>query len=531
MTRRLHASTFPSRLAVHAEPIAATSTCRSVGRSRSRLRSGRFVQRRRGLALIYTALGLATFMGVTAMVVDLGRLYTRRAQAQNAADAAALAGAYELYNGAAEAEKAARDYARRNGYGTGADVSVKVFTSASGSSVPDSVRVSVQRNEPLFFLPVFAALLGQSASSSKVGANATSKAIFSTESVNTPISLGADYGATDGYANPSVFGQDARYSYGDAYSPLLLNDGTTPNKGSAGDPRGADFKGYEYTLKVGSDYASKNGTSQVQMEIFDPDTYVADTSNMLASWDEIHLGANGGPSYTQTTYTLLAPKLNASDPDVVLAQATYGADSTTNLKWTTPSGFTFDSSKYGAGNYTLRVKGGSGTSENGFQLRAGKPHAGLNTEADYAAWKQNYNFAGAGNGTSFSSRGKIVLNFTRSGSVDLNLGFVPKNATKVLVDKFDTDVGFQSIKYTLRAVGPGGAPGAALPNTFPAGVQALDGQWAPTDVLTVPSDYPAEGAYWFATYQAGAYDTSTWLMGYTDPNVPPTKPGTIKLVD
>jgi len=484
----------------------------------------RFVQRRRGLALIYTALALATFMGVTAMVVDLGRLYTRRAQAQNAADSAALAGAYELNNGSTDAEKAARDYARRNGYGASAQVGVRIFTSAAGGTTPDTIRVSVQRSEPLYFLPVFAALLGTSASSSKVGASATSKATFSVQPINTPISLGAEYGATGGYANPSVFGQDGRYSYGDAYSPLYLNDGTTPNKGSVGDPRGADFKGYEYTLKVGSDYTTKNGTSQLQMEIFDPDSYVADASNMIASWDETHTGADGSPSPTQTTYTLLAPKLKASDPDVVIAQAVYGADASTNLKWVTPGGFSFDVSKYGAGDYTLRVKSGSGASENGFQLRAGRPHAGLDTEADFAAWKQNYNFGGAGNSTSFSSRGKAVLNFTRSGGVDLNLGFVPKNATQVLVDKFDTDVGFQSITYTYHKL-----DGTIV--QAGSGTQAPDGQWAPTDVLKVPADYPADGGYWYATYNAGAYDTSCWLMGYTDPNTPPTKPGSVKLVD
>lgn len=504
---------------------ASASTCRV------RRAPGRFVQRRRGVALIYTALGLATFMGVTAMVVDMGRLYTRRAQAQAAADAAALAGAFELHKGAAAAEATARDYARRNGYGTGAQVSTQVFTSPGGGTTADSIRVSVQRTEPLYFLPAFAALLGQSASSSRVGASATSQAIFGTDPINTPISLGAEYGATNGFANPSVFGPSARYSFGDAYSPYYLNDGKTANRGSEGDPHGIDFKGYDYTFKIGGDYTTRNGTSQVQMEIFDPDSAVADPANMIASWDEQHPDSNGVMSDTLTTYTLLAPKANASDPDVVIAEATYGADQTTNLKWTTPAGFSFDVSRYGPGDYTLRVKGVSGSSENGFQLRAGKPHAGLQTEADFAAWRDQYNSGGAGNGTSFSSRGKAVLNFTKSGYIDMNLGFVPKNATQVLIDKFDTDVGFQSITYTLRRVGAGGAPGDALSNTFKPGTQAPDGQWAPTDVLNVPSDYPAEGAYWFATYKAGAYDTSNWLMGYRDPDTPPTKPGAVKLVD
>ena len=525
-----------SSLRTSTAPVGATSTCR-----RARHAPARFVQRRRGVALIYTALGLATFMGVTAMVVDMGRLYTRRAQAQNAADAAALAGAFELYNGATKAEETAKEYAKRNGYGAGAKITVRTFTATPDSTILDSIRVSVERPEDLYFLPAFAALLGQSASSSRVGASATSKATFSTDPINTPISLGAEYGATNGFANPSVFGQDARYSYGDAYSPLFLNDGKTPNVGTDKDPRGADFKGYEYTLKIGADYASRNGTSQVQMEIFDPDCYVQDTSNMLKSWDEYHVDTNGSVVPTETTYTLLAPKASKDDPDVVVAQATYGNDATTDLKWVTPSGFNFDSSKHGPGNDTLRVKGGRGTSENGFQLRAGSPHVGLNTADDYAVWKEKYNFGGAGNGTSFSSRGKAVFNFTTNAqnastaTVNLNLGLVPKNATQVLVDKFDTDVGFQSIKYSIfKADAAGNPTNEQIPATLPNGQQAKDGQWATTDVMNVPANYKElapNGAFWFASYEASAYDTSNWIMGFTDPKTPPTEPGSVKLVD
>ncbi len=492
----------------------------SARRGGSRRGSG--YARRRGIALIYTALGLATFLGITALVVDMGRLYTRRSQAQKAADSAALAGAYELNNGASAAGTAAIQYAKLNGYDTSRGDTVQYYASATVGTVLNRMTVVLGRNEPLYFLPAFSALLGMSSTTSKVGAGATAEASFPNSLIDVPITYGSAYGSSGGFATPSVFGQDARYEYGDAYSPTYLNDGVTPNTGTADDPRGANFKGYDYTVNIDGSYASKNGTSQVQLEIFDPDCYVSDTSNMLGSWDEYHTAPNGSVSVTTTTYTLLAPKKNPTDPDVVIATANYSGDPSTNMKWTTPSGFTFDISKYGGpGAYTLRVKGGAGTSENGFSLRAGKPHAGLTTQADEATWQAQDNFGSSdpANGTDISSHGKMQINFVKTGQVEIKMGFVPASATQVLVDKFDTDVGFQSIQYSIRTLS-----GNSVSASLPPGVKAENAQWAPTDVLPVPSNYPAEGANWYVTYSAGAYDTSDWIMSYFSPTATPTGP-------
>jgi uncharacterized membrane protein len=50
----------------------------------------------RGLALVIFALMLFSLLMITALVVDLGAVYAHRRNDQNAADAAALAGAQEL---------------------------------------------------------------------------------------------------------------------------------------------------------------------------------------------------------------------------------------------------------------------------------------------------------------------------------------------------------------------------------------------------------------------------------------------------
>ncbi len=71
-----------------------------------------------GQTLIWFALSLVVLLGIAALAIDVGRLYGERRRMQNAADAAALAGAHELCQGRSDAEAVAMatDYAiARNG--------------------------------------------------------------------------------------------------------------------------------------------------------------------------------------------------------------------------------------------------------------------------------------------------------------------------------------------------------------------------------------------------------------------------------
>jgi Flp pilus assembly protein TadG len=79
----------------------------------------RFSSDERGAVLVLVALGSVVLVGVAALAIDLGMLYTARSEAQRAADAAALAGAQEfLYSAPEVAELPARDsaisFAQRN---------------------------------------------------------------------------------------------------------------------------------------------------------------------------------------------------------------------------------------------------------------------------------------------------------------------------------------------------------------------------------------------------------------------------------
>ena len=55
-----------------------------------------FIKDERGFALVFLGLTIVVFLGFAALAVDIGYLYAARNELQNAADAAALAGAREL---------------------------------------------------------------------------------------------------------------------------------------------------------------------------------------------------------------------------------------------------------------------------------------------------------------------------------------------------------------------------------------------------------------------------------------------------
>ncbi|MCH6555717.1 MAG: hypothetical protein IH797_03780 [Chloroflexi bacterium] len=106
-----------------------------------------------GQALILFALGLAVLLGMAAMTIDVGLAYVARRDMQNAADAAALAGADLLLEGQSSvlAANAARDLALQNGYdNAAADVTVTInVPPTSGPHSGDSDFVEVLIEHPI----------------------------------------------------------------------------------------------------------------------------------------------------------------------------------------------------------------------------------------------------------------------------------------------------------------------------------------------------------------------------------------------
>ena len=99
----------------------------------------RFGRDRRGAMAVTLGLLMTSFAGMVALSVDVTDWYSTRRAMQSAADAAALGGAYALYNGGSnsQATAAATTDAQLNlgGFAKGAAVSVAIDSgSQSGAS-------------------------------------------------------------------------------------------------------------------------------------------------------------------------------------------------------------------------------------------------------------------------------------------------------------------------------------------------------------------------------------------------------------
>jgi uncharacterized membrane protein len=135
-------------------------------------------RRRRGSVVVYGLLALAIAFPFLALTIDLGRIAVARAELQNAADAAALAGAKALRDGQDAANTAAKTFGELNTVNgsnyaaiTSADdieigrwnKSTRTLQTLSGAALANAnavrvtCRIDAERaNElPLFFAPLF----------------------------------------------------------------------------------------------------------------------------------------------------------------------------------------------------------------------------------------------------------------------------------------------------------------------------------------------------------------------------------------
>lgn len=459
---------------------------------------------------MYFAVGMIVFLGMTGLVVDIGHLHMKEAQAMRAADAAALAGAMQLSkdgDAKAAADKVARNYALENGYNP--ENSDVTFRGSIDPDNPNWYTVYISRQEPLFFIRVIPGVGSQR----EVGASATAEFVAD---VPVEITTGGMTATKDGPVNLSVYGPHSEYQWGDPYSTIWTDNQGTLNKDHL------NFNGYDFELNVPTDYAARNNSNIVSVELFDPDTYNSDGSaspNGTSEWDEIRQPYNGPGQqptsiYTETEFSLY--KVNdPNDPskDTFIAKVAYRDDPSTNNKWVTPPGFDINTSLYNSGaypgKYRINVKTTDGSSENGFDLRAGPPRA------DGAAFDDK-------NGTSITATGAIPINFNTTGLTTIELGTVPTAAAghDLIIDKFDTDVDSVSVFYTSDPPASNQPPGGWQ------GVLSANAQWKRDDPIHLPDDYTT--AKWYATYQAGWQDTSLWKMTYT--SAVAGSPGHVRLV-
>ncbi len=468
--------------------------------------------RRRGVSMWLFVMSMPMIFGVCGLVIDLGQLQAKRAQAQRAADAAALAGA-QVSNGQATDAlviSTSQQYAAINGFDINSPTKPARVTvtpnygTQSGNGYADTVYVKVGSDEPVYFAPVAETLLAAVGLESVAArfSRAVAAEARAEKEVHLPLSLGGPFGIADpnvSPANVSVFGPEAFYNYGDPYSTRFLQDGGV-------NPLYDQTGGYSnFSLEVPKDYVSTQSDKFVHIQIFDPECYSPGGSD---SYDEIR-GSNPTNQHsaqypvhhtqdaTTTVYELWKDGKK-------LSEATYANSDATDASWVEPPGFNVNVETYGTGEYQIKVKALDGSSENGFLLRAGPTKGLALTDTD---WNDQF---GDKNGTDpshtltpISALDHLQMNFTQSGKVKFQLGYLAADQAgrDVKVSKFDVDVGSQTITYTTDPPIDGIAPGV-IP-------QPGNGVWS-TDTIHLPDNW--KGGSLYAEYVAGKGDTSSWQL-------------------
>ncbi|RYX84362.1 hypothetical protein EON83_10645 [bacterium] len=478
--------------------------------------------RRRGIAFVYTAFFMAVLIGIAALVIDLGLAYRERAEMQQACDAAALAGVWQLANfkGYNSALSQAQTYAglpANGSYKNGVNnCSVLVYYPAredqskpittSNADNDRWLRVSIQRPRKTFFTFLY----GRNNIIISASAVATYTVSADMDATGTGV-----YGADPGTINLALFGPDGYYNSGDPYSVKYLSDG---KNNPLYNPNGLDFQ-----------ITVPKGMGNTAFEIFDPDCY--NSGGVAAPSAGVRIDelwkSNGtvgsSTNATTTKYTLYYDSGTPDDPtdDVYISEQSYGNTSATDMKWNSVFTLNRDAAAYkkdgagatlsngAVGNFRLNITTTAGASENGFGLRAGPVRTGSTAFS-------------ATNGTKITGVGHLPINFNIDGTATIRLGTVPTSAAgkEVIIRKFDTDVQAASgaankVVYTC----------SSMPGFTFTGNLSGNGLFA-TDTIPVPTSY-TEGT-WSVTYSAGRQDTSMWDMSYT--GYGPGTPGKIKLI-
>ena len=217
----------------------------------------------RGVSLVLVAISLVAIMGMAALAIDLGMLLKVRAEAQRAADAAALAGASAFLLDQPRAAESTLAVTRAyrladTNYMAGAkidttsEVTVKVLWDSS------KVRVRVRRAAiPIWFAQVFG-VFGMAQKSFPVGAKAAAVADYAsgTKCVK-PLAMADMWDDVNGDINPRNQVPDVGETWLYARPPDIYNranydpliDGSGTGYGSAfRDPTGRDW-GYRIVLR------------------------------------------------------------------------------------------------------------------------------------------------------------------------------------------------------------------------------------------------------------------------------------------
>lgn len=175
------------------------------------------VNRKEGQSLVITALLMAVLLGSVALSADVGLLFLTKSNLQNAADAAALAGASELPDNPSLAVAVAKDYLSKN------DIPEENTAITIGEN-NKSITVAISSTESMFF----AKALG-------VGA----KDIF----VDATASVGI--AASVPWIVPFVIAKPESFNYDEVYVMRMYGSGDYIDYPATGYPSGYNYP-YDY---------------------------------------------------------------------------------------------------------------------------------------------------------------------------------------------------------------------------------------------------------------------------------------------
>lgn len=379
----------------------------------------------RGQSIIILAFAVVVLLVFVGIAIDVGLLYGRRIQLSRAVDAAALAAAMELPDEDA-AQYRAEQFVRINGFD------------------PDEANVNVTPGYLVGigtsnFLTVTARLPMETMFMRFVGWEVVEVPALAVAEYKSPIEVYASQHSESGKTgavNLSVFGEDSNPQYGDAFMGTNWSgEGSCSGVGpdEMQNPYWGELNGaYPFRIHVPANYEALNGTSEIQVEILDPDCWNNSNNNWTVTWIDgsthnrstsggqgsvkvmatgdgcrlvdgtpcnefwqvrmdQYLGWCGGGGQPMTTrYTLYYFKQNdlTKYPIAVYEE---GLDSSTDLRWVIPGetpgvstesgSFRFNINDYpeimtdedGNRSFFIDIEGLAGTYGNGFDLWAGPP--------------------------------------------------------------------------------------------------------------------------------------------------------------
>jgi hypothetical protein len=520
----------------------------------------------RGQSIIILAFAVVMLLAFTGMAIDVGRLYGTRIQLSRAVDAAALAGVLELPDEEAAHERAAQ-FMSTNGIDP--DLAQMALVTGGAAAIGQSNYLTVTAQLPMetMFLRF-------------VGLDIVDVPGLAVAEFKSPIEVYASQHSESGVTgavNLSVFGRDSNPQWGDAFMGTQWSGegdcrGVTPSP----NPYRHELGGkYPFRIHVPANYEALNGTSEIQVEILDPDCWNTDQNDFLVSFvdpdrpaedlsaesedrnlvavielDDPHNemwqvrmdqylafcpGETAHPMTTRYTLYYYKPGDRTKYPIGVYEK---GKDSSTDLEWVVPSDFRFNLDDYpevmadekGNKSFFIDIEGLAGTYGNGFDLWAGPPStdpdlpSNVNERNVYLLRKMIYEETNPhdSGGVVIWAIGYLPLNVNSTTSFTITLGYIPPKAagTRLRVSSWDMDRNETGSPCYCSSVYGHNCLGLELdyyleghPDFHALGTVSCSTQWE-YDTFQIPEEF--YGGYLYAVYYTTAQDTTDWRLEYLD---------------